>query len=61
MSCLKFDKHSSLVAGTVDSEVSFCQQYITELLQYVLAMATTIATFDFILLWAVSCTVNDIH
>ena len=61
MSCLKFDKHSSLVAGTLDSEVSFCQQYTTELLQCVLAMATTIATFDFILLWAMGCTVNDIH
>ena len=61
MSCLKFDKHSSLVAGTLDSEVCFCQQYTTELLQCVLAMATTIAAFDFIPLWAVSCTVNDIH
>ena len=61
MSCLRFDKHSSLVDGTVDSEVSFCRQYITELLQCVLAMATTIATFDFILLWTIGCTVNDIH
>ena len=61
MSRLKFDKHSSLVAGTLDSEVSFCQQYTTELPQCVLAMATTIATFDFILLWTIGCTVNDIH